>query len=101
MKGNRIGRQLSLATRRELIAAIAARYESGTRIEKKKILDEFIEVTGFHRKHAIRVLRKAATPKDRVGQQILRARLRPSANLEFAKGTAAISCGHLAGIQSV
>ncbi len=29
-----------------------------TRIEKKKILDEFIEVTGFHRKHAIRALRK-------------------------------------------
>ena len=58
MTGNRIGRQLSLATRRELIEAIADRYHSGTRIEKQKILDEFIEVTGFHRKHAIRVLRK-------------------------------------------
>lgn len=59
MKGNRIGRQLSLATRRELIEAIAVRYRGGTRIEKKKILDEFIEVTGFHRKHAIRALRRA------------------------------------------
>lgn len=58
MNGNRIGRQLSLATRRELIEAIAARYQSGTRIEKRKILDEFVEVTGFHRKHAIRALRK-------------------------------------------
>lgn len=29
-----------------------------TRIEKKNILDEFIEVTGFHRKHAIRALRR-------------------------------------------
>jgi hypothetical protein len=48
-----------LATRRELIEAIANRYQSGTRIEKKKILDEFVEVTGFHRKHAIRALRKA------------------------------------------
>jgi hypothetical protein len=47
-----------LATRRELIEAIAARYQSGTRIEKQKILDEFIEVTKFHRKHAIRALRK-------------------------------------------
>jgi len=47
-----------LATRRELIEAIAARYQCGTRIEKQKILDEFIEVTKFHRKHAIRALRK-------------------------------------------
>jgi hypothetical protein len=47
-----------LATRRELIEAIAARYQSGTRVEKQKILDEFIEVTKFHRKHAIRALRK-------------------------------------------
>jgi hypothetical protein len=57
MTGNRIGRQLSLATRRELIRAIAERYQTASRIEKKKILDEFIEVTGFHRKHAIRALR--------------------------------------------
>ena len=58
MTGNKIGRQLSLATRRELIKAIADRYHAVTRIDKKKILDEFIEVTGFHRKHAIRALRK-------------------------------------------
>ena len=58
MTENKIGRQLSLATRRELIKAIADRYHAVTRIEKKKILDEFIEVTGFHRKHAIRALRK-------------------------------------------
>ena len=48
----------SLGTRRELIEAIAARYQCGTRIEKQKILDEFIEVTKFHREHAIRALRK-------------------------------------------
>jgi hypothetical protein len=59
MAGSRIGRQLSLATRRELIEAIAERYQAAMRIDKKKILDEFIEVTGFHRKHAIRALRKA------------------------------------------
>ncbi|HZC36953.1 MAG TPA: transposase family protein [Chthoniobacterales bacterium] len=58
MTGKKNGRQLSLATRRELIETIAARYQSGTRIEKQKILDEFIEVTGFHRKHAIRALRR-------------------------------------------
>ena len=47
-----------MATRRELIDAIAERYRSANRIEKKQILDEFIEVTGFHRKHAIRALRR-------------------------------------------
>jgi hypothetical protein len=47
-----------LATKRELIEAIAGRYHGATRIEKKKILDEFIKVTGFHRKHAIRALKR-------------------------------------------
>jgi hypothetical protein len=49
-----------LATRRELIEAIAGRYHAAARRDKKKILDEFIEVTGFHRKHAIRALRRTA-----------------------------------------
>jgi hypothetical protein len=62
MAGNRIGRHLSLATRRELIDAIAGRYHAAARTDKKKILDEFIEVTNFHRKHAIRVLRKVVAP---------------------------------------
>jgi hypothetical protein len=57
MNRDRIGRQLNLATRRELIKAIAERYDTGTQIEKKKILDEVVEVTGFHRKHSIPALR--------------------------------------------
>ena len=60
MTGDRSGRQLSLATRRELIQAIAGRYHSAKRSEKKMILDEFIEVTGFHRKHAIRALKRTS-----------------------------------------
>jgi hypothetical protein len=60
MTGDRIGRQLSLATKRELIQAIAERYHSAPRSEKKIILDEFIRVTSYHRKHAIRALRKTA-----------------------------------------
>jgi phosphoribosylaminoimidazolecarboxamide formyltransferase/IMP cyclohydrolase len=43
-----------------LIQAIAGRYHAATRSEKKKILDEFIEVTGFHRKHAIRALKRTS-----------------------------------------
>ena len=49
-----------MATRRELIRAIAERYRSASRADKEKILDEFTEVTGFHRKHAIRALQQQA-----------------------------------------
>lgn len=49
-----------MATRRELIQAIAERYRTASRADKQKILDEFTEVTGFHRKHAIRALRQQA-----------------------------------------
>jgi hypothetical protein len=78
MAGDRIGRQLSLATRRELIQAIAQRYHSAARPEKKKILDEFIQVTGYHRKHAIRALRKssgidvAPVPRSRIYDEAVR-----------------------------
>ncbi|HEX8895569.1 MAG TPA: hypothetical protein VF783_19730 [Terriglobales bacterium] len=41
-----------MASRRELIVAVAVRYERSTRSEKESILDEFTQVTGFHRKHA-------------------------------------------------
>lgn len=79
MTGDRSGRQLSLATRRELIQAIAERYHSATRCEKKKILDEFIEVTGFHRKHAIRALKRnsgsgsAPAPRSRVYDEAVKS----------------------------
>jgi hypothetical protein len=60
MTGNRRRRQLSLASRRELTEAIAERYRVADRDEKQKILDEFTQVTGFHRKYAIRVLAQKA-----------------------------------------
>ena len=46
-----------MATRDELVAAIAGRYAQGDRPERGRILDEFATVTGFHRKHAMRLLR--------------------------------------------
>ena len=48
---------LSVASRRDLIQAISQRYRAGTKPEKHLILDEFIAVSGYHRKHAIRLLR--------------------------------------------
>jgi len=52
-----MGRGISMATRKELIQALGGRYCQGTRSEKARILDEFVAVTGYHRKHAIRALR--------------------------------------------
>ena len=46
-----------MVARDELVAAIAARYAQGDRAERGRILDEFTAVTGFHRKHAMRLLR--------------------------------------------
>jgi hypothetical protein len=45
-----------MTTRKELIGAVGARYRDASTNERTKILDEFVAVTGYHRKHAIRVL---------------------------------------------
>jgi hypothetical protein len=47
-----IGRQ----TRRELLQTLRQRYQQAPKMEKTKILDEFVAVSGCHRKHAIRLL---------------------------------------------
>jgi hypothetical protein len=50
-------RKMSMATRVELVQAAVGRYVAGTRQEKHLILNEFVALTGFHRKHAMRLLR--------------------------------------------
>jgi len=47
-----------METRDELLEAVAARYRAAPRIEKSRILTEFSEITGYHRKHAERLLRR-------------------------------------------
>ncbi len=42
----------------EYLQAVRGRYLSATKEEKKKILDEFARVTGYHRKSAIRALNR-------------------------------------------
>jgi hypothetical protein len=49
--------QISMATRDELVAALAVRYATSDRKERGRILDEFAAVSGLHRKHAMRLLR--------------------------------------------
>jgi hypothetical protein len=45
-----------MATLRELKQAVGGRYRAAARRECPQILDEFTRVTGYHRKHALRVL---------------------------------------------
>ena len=46
-----------MATRDEVLRALVERYRGARRAEKARILTEFAEVTGYHRKHAERLLR--------------------------------------------
>ena len=52
--------RISVAARRELVRAIGERYRDAAREDKLRILDEFVAVTGYHRKHSIRVLNSVA-----------------------------------------
>ena len=61
-------RKMSTTARDELVTALARRYAVCTRVEKTRILDEFEAVTGFHRKHAMRVLRTDATRRHAEGR---------------------------------
>jgi hypothetical protein len=58
--------QISMATRDELVVALKGRYVSSNRQERGHILDEFVAVSGLHRKHAMRLLR-AGQPSQRSG----------------------------------
>ena len=52
-----MARKVSAVTRQDLVRAIRERYRAGTKDEKLRILDEFVAVTGYHRKHVIRLLK--------------------------------------------
>jgi hypothetical protein len=70
-----------MATRRELVEAVGERYRSADRASKGKVLDEFVAVTGLHRKHTMRVLRtkaaarEAARPERRIYTEAARTAL--------------------------
>ncbi len=51
-----MARKVSAETRQDLLQAVRERYRGGLREEKLRILDEFVAVTGYHRKHVIRLI---------------------------------------------
>jgi len=48
-----MGRKISRITRKELVEGLRQRYVEATRKEKTRILDEFVAIAGYHRKHAV------------------------------------------------
>lgn len=59
-------RTLSGPARRELVDAVRARYRISTPMAKRLILREFVAITGYHRKSAIRILNGDADENDAV-----------------------------------
>ena len=59
-----MGGGVSKMAKRELLATIRDRYRSSSKKDKSRILDEFIAVTGHHRKHGMRLLGKLDDDED-------------------------------------
>jgi len=57
-------KKISPNAKEELVAALRERYELATRAEKAYILNEFVAVSGYHRKHAIRILTRAERDRE-------------------------------------
>ena len=57
---------MSLKSRNELLEVVWPRYLKASKYEKQKILYEFTSATGYHRKHAIRVLRNKVQAQNRL-----------------------------------
>lgn len=58
---------MSKKSRQEYLLEIRERYAKSGKEEKKKMLDEFCKVCGYHRKYALKLLNKI--PKDKVNQE--------------------------------
>jgi len=55
--------ELSMGQRKAVTKKLAATYKRGTRTDKARILDEVVELTGWHRDYARAALREAGTIK--------------------------------------
>lgn len=65
---------MSSKAKREYLLEVYKRYRTSIKEEKKKILDEFCSVCGYHRKYALKLLNKdsieeISRPKRRAGRK--------------------------------
>ena len=56
---------MTYEARREYLRTIVARYQMASRAHKGQILGEFCQVTGYHRKYAVRLLNQAPPARPR------------------------------------
>ena len=65
--------KLSTGAQQELVQAVRARYQSAAAEEKSHILDELFAITGYHRKHALRLFngRRQVAPSKKRGRSRL------------------------------
>jgi hypothetical protein len=61
-----------MATREELLRSVSDRYRGSSRSEKSRILEEFAAATGYHRKHAMRLLRAGPLSKSPTSRPLRR-----------------------------
>ncbi len=74
-----MARTVSTATRQDLLQAVQERYRGSLKDEKLRILDEFVAVTGYHRKHVIRLFNAAPVASGRAGVRVCLSTMRPCA----------------------
>ncbi len=60
---------MSLKSKHELLEVVRPRYLKANKIEKQKMLDEFTAATGYHRKHAIRVLKNQSQVQNHLNRK--------------------------------
>ena len=63
-----------MGARREVLSVVAERYRSAGRVEKGRILDALCRTTGWHRKHAVRALRRVVEKTATTGEPRKRKR---------------------------
>ena len=56
---------ISKMAKQELLATIRDRYRESSKKDKGRILDEFVAVTGHHRKHGIRLLKQSGDAEEK------------------------------------
>ena len=56
---------MSMKSKRELLTNVSPRYVLATGAEKRRILDEFVATTGYHRKYALALLNHPPVPRAR------------------------------------
>jgi hypothetical protein len=72
-----------MAERRAVVRATGRRYQQGRKKEKQKILDEFVELTGYNRCYARRVLRHHGGQAKGARQQAPRKRRRSRSGRQY------------------